>query len=151
MEDFLKEIKIIHAPDLASRLWNADETGFCASVACQMVLAQKGSISRCTRQVGGVVGITTQYWELVLLMAPDFHHSFCTRVAICTFAGRMVDQREQYTGLVTVVGWRATSFATGLKALCTSSSSPTYQWSSCAVCRWAPLPLDPATDPACEE
>ena len=43
MENFLKEIKLLHAPDLASRLWNGDETGFCASVACTKVLAKKGS------------------------------------------------------------------------------------------------------------
>ena len=33
----------MYAPDLASRLWNADETGFCMSVLCQKVLARRGS------------------------------------------------------------------------------------------------------------
>lgn len=33
----------MHAPDLAARLWNADETGFCTSVACQKVLARRGA------------------------------------------------------------------------------------------------------------
>ena len=30
-------------PDLAKRLWNTDETGFCTSVACKTVLAKRGA------------------------------------------------------------------------------------------------------------
>ncbi len=43
LETFLKEINIYDAPDLSSRLWNADETGFCTSIASHRVLAKKGS------------------------------------------------------------------------------------------------------------
>lgn len=43
LETFLKEIDIREAPDLSSRLWNADETGFCTSMASHRVLARKGS------------------------------------------------------------------------------------------------------------
>lgn len=30
-------------PDLASRLWNADETGFCTAMASHRVLARRGA------------------------------------------------------------------------------------------------------------
>ena len=40
---YLAEIKILDAPDLASRLWNADETGFSLAVASRRVLARRGS------------------------------------------------------------------------------------------------------------
>ena len=40
---FVKELKILDAPDLSSRLWNTDETGFCTSVASRRVLARKGA------------------------------------------------------------------------------------------------------------
>ena len=40
---FLRELNMIPAPDLASRLWNADETGFCTSIASPRVLARKGA------------------------------------------------------------------------------------------------------------
>ena len=40
---FLEELNILHVPDLASRLWNADETGFCTSVTSGQVLACKGA------------------------------------------------------------------------------------------------------------
>ena len=43
VETLLREINIFDAPDLPSRLWNADETGFCTSVASQKVLSKKGS------------------------------------------------------------------------------------------------------------
>ena len=43
MKVFLEDIKILDATDLASRLWNTDETGFCTSVASNRVLARKGS------------------------------------------------------------------------------------------------------------
>ena len=43
LEKFLDEIGITHAPDLSSRLWNTDETGFCTSMASHKVLARKGS------------------------------------------------------------------------------------------------------------
>ncbi len=43
LETFLKEIYIYDAPDLSSRLWNADETGFCTSMASHRVLAKKES------------------------------------------------------------------------------------------------------------
>lgn len=42
-ENFLSERNIREAPDLSSRLWNSDETGFCTSVACTKVLAKRGS------------------------------------------------------------------------------------------------------------
>lgn len=42
-EKFLKDINLLSAPDLSSRLWNADETGFCTSMASQKVLARRGS------------------------------------------------------------------------------------------------------------
>ena len=37
--------------DLASRIWNADETGFCLGSTCKKVLARRGS--RCVNDVGG--------------------------------------------------------------------------------------------------
>lgn len=40
---FLKENNLLNAPDLASRLWNADETGFCTSVSSSRVLARRGA------------------------------------------------------------------------------------------------------------
>ena len=43
MRKFLAEIKIDDAPDLASRLWNADETGFSLAVSSRCVLARRGS------------------------------------------------------------------------------------------------------------
>ena len=43
VETFLRELRIHDAPDLASRLWNADETGFCTGVASKRVLARKGA------------------------------------------------------------------------------------------------------------
>ena len=44
MKEYLAEIKILdHAPDLASRLWNADETGFSIAVVSRRVLARRGS------------------------------------------------------------------------------------------------------------
>lgn len=33
----------MNVPDLASRLWNADETGFCTSGASNKVLARRGA------------------------------------------------------------------------------------------------------------
>ena len=41
VEAFLKEINL--SPDISSRLWNTDETGFCTSAASSLVLARKGS------------------------------------------------------------------------------------------------------------
>ena len=60
MESFLREVKLLEAHDLASRLWNADETGFCTAVASQRVLARRGSCAheRSMRQVEGVGGTT---------------------------------------------------------------------------------------------
>ena len=43
LKRFIEELKILDSPELASRLWNADETGFCTSVASHRVLARKGS------------------------------------------------------------------------------------------------------------
>lgn len=40
---FLEENNMPNLPDLSSRLWNADETGFCTAVAARRVLARKGS------------------------------------------------------------------------------------------------------------
>ena len=31
------------APDLANRIWNCDETGFCTAVASKSVLTQRGA------------------------------------------------------------------------------------------------------------
>ncbi len=33
VEECLNDLNVLDAPDLSSRLWNADETGFCTSVA----------------------------------------------------------------------------------------------------------------------
>ena len=54
MESFLREVKLLEAHDLASRLWNADETGFCTAVASQRVLARCGS--REVHETGGGSG-----------------------------------------------------------------------------------------------
>ena len=43
LETFLKECDLLDMPDLGSRLWNADETGFCTAAAGQRVLARRGS------------------------------------------------------------------------------------------------------------
>ena len=43
LETFLADIKLLQTPDLSARLWNADETGFCTSMACNKVLAKKGT------------------------------------------------------------------------------------------------------------
>ena len=43
VEAFLQQLNILDAPDLAARMWNADETGFCTSMAACKVLAKKGS------------------------------------------------------------------------------------------------------------
>ena len=40
---FLTELDILERSDLASRLWNADETGFCTAMASHTVLARRGS------------------------------------------------------------------------------------------------------------
>ena len=37
------ELGILDKPDLASRLWNADETGFCTAIASRKVLARRGA------------------------------------------------------------------------------------------------------------
>ena len=54
MESFLREVKLLEAHDLASRLWNADETGFCTAVVSQRVLARRGS--REVHETGGRSG-----------------------------------------------------------------------------------------------
>ena len=38
---FLNEVNLLEMPDLASRLWNANETGFCTSVASTRVFGAK--------------------------------------------------------------------------------------------------------------
>jgi hypothetical protein len=43
VKTFLEKLNILHAPDLASRLWNTDETGFCTSTASHRVLARRGA------------------------------------------------------------------------------------------------------------
>ena len=37
------EIEVTDRPDLASWLWNADETGFCTAAASNRVLARRGA------------------------------------------------------------------------------------------------------------
>lgn len=39
----LEELQMLDMPDLASRLWNTDETGFCTAVASSRVLARRGA------------------------------------------------------------------------------------------------------------
>lgn len=39
----MRELKILDAPDLSARMWNADETGFCTSMAANKVLARRGT------------------------------------------------------------------------------------------------------------
>lgn len=39
----MQEKNLTDLPDLASRLWNTDETGFCTAVACKRVLAKRGA------------------------------------------------------------------------------------------------------------
>ena len=67
MESFLREVKLLEAHDLASRLWNADETGFCTAVVSQRVLARVAH-ERSMRQVEEVGGTTQQSLELGLWM-----------------------------------------------------------------------------------
>ena len=43
VKTFLEGLNILDAPDLASRIWNTDETGFCTSMASRRVLARRGS------------------------------------------------------------------------------------------------------------
>ena len=43
VESYLKSINLLDSADISSRLWNADETGFCTSASSSLVLARKGS------------------------------------------------------------------------------------------------------------
>ena len=61
MKEYLAEIKILDVPDLASRLWNADETGFSLAVASRCVLARRGS-----KTVHETVGGTGREYVTVL-------------------------------------------------------------------------------------
>ena len=54
MKMFLEEVKIADASDLASRLWNADETGFSLAIASGQILAKRGS--RDVHETGGGTG-----------------------------------------------------------------------------------------------
>ena len=54
MKMFLEEVKIADASDLASHLWNADETGFFLAIASGQVLAKRGS--RDVHETGGGTG-----------------------------------------------------------------------------------------------
>lgn len=106
LEKFLKDINLLSAPDLSLRLWNADETGFCTSMASKKFW-QGGGQGRFTRRVEEVAGtIHSSYWVQVPRMEPGFHHSFCIRDATYTSAGQVVDQQEQCMSSVTVAGWR---------------------------------------------
>ena len=64
---FLEELNILHAPDLVSRLWNADETGFCTSVASGRVLARKGA--RDVHETSG--GSGREYFTVLAVGAAD--------------------------------------------------------------------------------
>lgn len=43
VKTFLENLNLLSATDLACRLWNTDETGFCTSASSAKVLARKGS------------------------------------------------------------------------------------------------------------
>ena len=60
MRAFLKGNNLLSALDLASRLWNADETGFCTSVSSRRVLARKGA--RDVHETSG--GIGREYYTI---------------------------------------------------------------------------------------
>lgn len=61
MQDFIKENGLEDLPDLASRIWNADETGFCTAVASKRVLARRGA-----REVHEVAGGSGREYHTVL-------------------------------------------------------------------------------------
>ena len=67
VKTFLEKVDIRHAPDLATRLWNADETGFCTSVASPRVLARRGT--RDVHETGG--GSGRQYYTVLAAGAAD--------------------------------------------------------------------------------
>ena len=54
VQNTLQQIGISDRPDLASRIWNCDETGFCTAVASRLVLARRGSKS--VHEIGGGSG-----------------------------------------------------------------------------------------------
>ena len=43
VESYLKSINLLDSADISSRLWNADEIGFCTGASSSLVLARKGS------------------------------------------------------------------------------------------------------------
>ena len=51
LQRLLEELKMFEMPDLASQLWNTDETGFCTAVAPSHVLAQCGANTHVGDQV----------------------------------------------------------------------------------------------------
>ena len=57
----IQELNLDRAPDIASRLSNADETAFCTSMACRKVLAKRGA-----REVHETSGGTGREYYTVL-------------------------------------------------------------------------------------
>ena len=43
LKDLFEKTGLIGAPDLANRIWNCDETGFCTAVASRAVLCRRGA------------------------------------------------------------------------------------------------------------
>ena len=43
VKDLFEKTGLVSAPDLANRIWNCDETGFCTAVASKSVLSRRGA------------------------------------------------------------------------------------------------------------
>ena len=55
MESFFREVKLLEAHDFASRLWNADETGFCSSLTKSWLGVAHERFMRQVEGVGGTI------------------------------------------------------------------------------------------------
>ena len=79
MRKFLAEIKIDHAPDLASHQWNADETGFHLHLLLDMFW--QGEDQRQSMKLQEALEENmSQYLAVVQQMEADYHLTFYTKV-----------------------------------------------------------------------
>ena len=112
MKMFLEEVKIADASDLASRLWNADETGFSLAIASGHVLAKRGS--RDVHETGGGTG--REYVTVLGCGSADgsrISPYILYKDVHLYKGGQLMAWREPCTVSARVDGWRLTTSFSG--------------------------------------
>ena len=89
VENFLRKHGLLKhghpVPDFASRIWNADETGFCLGASSKKILARKGG--RSVHEVGGASD-----HQFITVNESGFLRLYSTRAKTFTIHGRREDQ-----------------------------------------------------------